>query len=197
MVAKSKATRELSRLELAVLGLVFQGAPCTAYWIRRQFRASPSSFFSGSAGAVYPAVRRLEVRSLVKATTRREGRRRSVEYRLTARGRRALEAWLSPPFPFEDVAFTMDPIRTRVYYLEALGAGERRRFVAEAVEQARRRAAIVESESEERRRAGDLFGYLGGRGVVHEARARVRWLEELRRVVEPGTSGMSEAAEQE
>ena len=183
---RPETERELSRLELAVLGLVFRGAPCTAYWIRRQFQTSLSSFFSGSAGAVYPAVRRLEARSLVKATTRKEGRRRSVAYSLTPRGAQALEAWLSPPFPLEDVAFTMDPIRTRVHYLNALSAPERRRFVAEALEQTRRRAEIVESESLALQRSGDEFGYLGGMGVVHEVRARVRWLEELELALETG-----------
>ena len=89
--------RELSRFELAVLGLVFQGAPCTAYWIRRQFQHSPSSFFSGSAGAVYPAVRRLEKRSLIKAVTVREGGRTSQHHRLTSRGKEALKEWLRPP----------------------------------------------------------------------------------------------------
>lgn len=177
---KAKGERDLSRLDLAVLGLVSKGAPCTAYWIRRQFQASPSSFFSGSAGAVYPAMRRLKERGLVKGETKRDGRRRSVEYRLTARGRKALESWLLPPFPLEDVAFTMDPIRTRVHYLSVLSPAERRCFIDEALAHARRRVTIVEAESEQRRELGDEFGYLGGRGVVHEARARVRWLEELR-----------------
>ena len=181
---KAKPKRELSRLELAVLGLVSKGAPCTAYWIRRQFQASPSSFFSGSAGAVYPAVKRLEERSLVKASARSEGRRNSQAYRLTAKGKAALESWLTPPLPAEDVAFTMDPIRTRVYYLEALSPEERRRFVEEALAQAKRRVVVVEAESEERRLSGDRFSYLGGLGVVHEARSRVRWLAQLRRALD-------------
>jgi DNA-binding PadR family transcriptional regulator len=177
--------RELSRFELALLGLVSQGAPCTAYWIRRQLQKSPSSFFSGSAGAVYPAVERLEKRSLIKATVLEEGRRTSRQYKLTAKGRKALETWLLPPFPPEDLAFTMDPVRTRVYYLEALSPEDRRRFVEEALVQARRRVVVVEAGSEERRESGDRFSYLGGLGVVGEAKARVAWLEDLGRELEP------------
>ena len=53
-MSSSKATkRALSRMELTVLGLVSRGEPCTAYWIRRQFQGSPSSHFSGSAGALH------------------------------------------------------------------------------------------------------------------------------------------------
>ncbi len=183
-VPEKKTTRELSRFELALLGMVSRGGPCTAYWIRRQFQQSPSSFFSGSAGAVYPAVERLAGRSLIKATVERKGRRTSRRYRLTAKGRKALKKWLLPPFAPEDVAFTMDPLRTRVYYLETLSAPDRRRFVEEALVQARRRLAVVRAESEGRRESGDRFSYLGGLGVVHEAKARVRWLEELRRLLD-------------
>jgi len=171
--------RDLSRMELAVLGLVHKGAPCTTYWIRRQFQASKSSFFSGSAGGVYPAVRRLERRRLVVAAERQEGRKRSREYRLTQEGLEALRRWLSPPLPPEDVAFTMDPLRTRVFALDALPPPERRRFVAAALKQARRFAAEVEAETEEKRLSGDRFDHLGSLGVTYEARARVRWLETL------------------
>ena len=177
----TKTPRKLSRLELALLGLVSKGGPCTAYWLRREFQQSLSSFFSGSAGAVYPAVERLEKRSLIKATTRQEGRRTSRRYRLTSEGKKALKEWLLPPLPPEDVAFTMDPVRTRVYYLDALSPRERLSFAEDALARAKRRAAAVRAESDERRESGDRFAYLGGLGVLHEAKARIRWLEELRR----------------
>ncbi len=171
--------RELSRLELALLGSVSTGEPGTAYWLRRQFQQSLSSFFSGSAGAVYPAVERLEKRSLIRATVRQEGRRTSRRYRLTPSGKKALKEWLLPPLPPEDVAFTMDPVRTRVYYLDTLSPQERKRFVEEALARAKRRVVVVRAESDERRESGERFSYLGGLGVLHEARARVSWLEEL------------------
>ena len=135
-MSNKRAMRNLSRLELTVLGLVSKGAPCTAYWIRRQFQLSPSSFYSGSAGAVYPAMRRLEARTLVTATTRRDGKRKGRDFRLTEKGRQVLKRWLMPPLPDEDIAFTHDPVRTRVYYLEALTASERQHFVDESLSQA-------------------------------------------------------------
>ncbi len=176
--------RELSRLELAVLGLVSAGAPCTAYWIRRQFQRSPSSHFSGSAGAVYPAVGRLEKRGLLCTTTRRDGGRRKRLYRLTRNGEAALRAWLLPPLPVEDVAFSVDPVRTRVYYLGILSAEERQQFVEDALAQTRRHAAVVAADCDARRLGSDRMQYLGARGVLYETRARLRWLEELRRELE-------------
>jgi DNA-binding PadR family transcriptional regulator len=178
-VPTNASERDLSRMELAVLGLVHRGAPCTTYWIRRQFQASRSSYFSGSAGGVYPAVRRLERRQLVVAQERHEGRKRYREYRLTPDGLEVLEKWLSPPVPPEDIAFTMDPVRTRVFALDALPPRGRRRFVADALAKARRFASEVEAEAEEKRLSGDRFEYLGSLGIAYEARARVRWLEAL------------------
>ncbi len=180
-MTQETTNRDLSRLESAVLGLISRGAPCTGYWIRRQFQESRSSYFSGSAGAVYPAVRRLEERQLVLSTAAHRGKRRSLQYRLTPLGKEALRSWLLPPLPPEDVAFSMDPVRTRVYYLEALAPNERRRFVDEALDQARRRASAIEAEAGSRSGGDDLFDYLGALGVLYEARARVGWLEELLR----------------
>ena len=176
-----KRPRELSRLEQALLGLTSKGGPCSAYWLRRQFQQSPSSFFSGSAGAVYPAVERLEKRGLIDSQTLKEGRRISRRYSVTEEGEQALRKWLLPPLPTEDVAFTMDPVRTRVYYLDALSPSERARFVEDALVQARRRAAVIKAESDGLRESEDRFSFLGGLGALYEARARVRWLEELRR----------------
>lgn len=187
-MAAKKNVRELSRLEWVVLGLVSKGGPCTAYWIRRQCRESPSSFFSGSAGAVYPAVERLERRALIRAATVREGRRTSRRYDLTSAGEKTLKDWLLPPLPPEDVAFTVDPVRTRVYYLDALSPADRRRFVEHALARARARSRAVRAESNARREEGDRFDYLGGLGVLYEARARVRWLEELLGALGDGSS---------
>lgn len=177
----TRTPRRLSRLEVAILGLVSTGAPCTAYWIRKQFQSSPSSHFSGSAGAVYPAIRRLEKQKFVRGTRQRRGSRKLRPYRLTNRGEQALKDWLLPPLPLEDITYSFDPIRTRVYFLNALDAGERLRFVDNALEQTNRYLAVVNADCEARRRAGDTLQHLGARGVLHEVHARIRWLKELHR----------------
>ena len=179
----TRTPRTLSRLEAAILGLVSTGAPCTAYWIRKQFQSSPSSHFSGSAGAVYPAIRRLGKQGLVRGTRQQRGSRELRPYRLTNRGEQALKDWLLPPLPLEDITYSFDPIRTRVYCLDALDPEERLRFVDNALEQTRRYLAVVKADCEARRRAGDLLQHLGARGVFHEVRARIRWLGELRRAL--------------
>ena len=93
---------------------------------------------------------------------------------------------LFPPgdwLPVEDITHSFDPIRTRVYSLDALDADERLRFIEDALEQTNRYLTVVKADCEARQRAGDLLEHLGARGVLHEVRARVRWLEELRRAL--------------
>lgn len=175
--------RSLSSLEVAILGLISTGSPCTPYWIRKQFESSASSHFSGSAGAVYPAIRRLEKQRYVRGTDRKNGTRQQRDYGLTRRGKEALRKWLLPPLPQADITYSYDPIRTRVYCLEALSAQEQQSFVADALEQSRAYLALVKKDCEARRRAGDVLPAIGVRGVMHEVRARIRWLEELRKAV--------------
>jgi DNA-binding PadR family transcriptional regulator len=54
-------------LEGCVLGILWERGPCTAYAARKVLRESPSPYWSGSAGAVYPLLARLEGRRLVRA----------------------------------------------------------------------------------------------------------------------------------
>jgi DNA-binding PadR family transcriptional regulator len=181
--------RGLSRLEMAILGLISTGSPCTPYWIRMQFQSSASSHFSGSAGAVYPAIRRLEAQGYARGTGKQTGTRKQRNYGLTRRGKQALRDWLMPSLPLEDIRYSYDPIRTRVYYLDALRPEERLRFVDDAIEQSESYLAVVKKDCEAHRRAGDLLQYGGVRGVLHEVRARIRWLRELRRALVDGNSG--------
>ena len=58
-MARQKSSRtDTTELEAAVLGVVWQDGPCTPYAIRQHFLESPAPRWSGSAGAIYPLVRR-------------------------------------------------------------------------------------------------------------------------------------------
>jgi DNA-binding PadR family transcriptional regulator len=145
---------QLTELEGAVLGVILRAGTCTAYAVRRAFATSPSRFWTGSAGAVYPLVARLERRGLLAARRdRRDGRARR-ELTVTPAGRRAFEAWLLDPDRAADFGF--DPLRTRLFYsdlvpaarLEALLAATAARIAAvraPAVPQAPHVARLHES----------------------------------------------------
>ena len=83
----------MTELEGAILGVLRDGRAVTPYAVRRQFQISISAEWSGSAGAVYPAIRRMEKAQLVSAKAQKDGRGTKF-YALTAKGRRAHNAWL-------------------------------------------------------------------------------------------------------
>lgn len=176
-------TRRRSELECFVLGLTWQLGPCSPYDIRRHMLLSPSSQWSGSAGAIYPLMRRLERAGLLASRAERAGKRRRREYRVTTRGMAALRAWIGPPLGSEAVTVAHDPLRSRARFLEALPPGRRRAWLDAA------RAALDEVEAlvrawEER------HGAPGRAGTVSSARlmtrsgeidveSRRRWLGEV------------------
>jgi len=105
-----KRKSELTELEGAAMTVLRQLGACTPYQVRKAFKDSPSAEWSGSAGAVYPALRRLKAAGLLVAKPVKDARR-SVLYSLSTAGADALDAWLT------DVAraagIGIDPFRTR------------------------------------------------------------------------------------
>jgi DNA-binding PadR family transcriptional regulator len=83
----------------------------TAYRLRQAFLASPSVEWSGSAGAVYPALRRLNEAGLISAAPS-EDRRGTEHYRVTKAGEAALLNWAGDSA--RSVSVGIDPFRSRV-----------------------------------------------------------------------------------
>ena len=126
----------LTDLEGAVLGYIASDGPVTSYAVGREFAASPSEFWTGSAGAVYPLMLRLTARGLLAGTPGARGRRRATWYTLTPDGRAELKRWLLDIDRASGMGF--DPLRTRLGFMGLVSEVERRRFL-DAV--ARRTAA--------------------------------------------------------
>jgi len=171
----------LTELEGCVLGLVWSKGPCTAYVTRRVLLDSPSPYWSGSAGAVYPLLARLEARGLVRAQAHSTGRRDSRRFVITPRGRRALERWLGPPLPDWMLGIPMDPLRTRMGFLGALPTARRAQFLADAERQARVHLEASRQEVARARAGGDLYEQLVARGAVASLEVRLAWLSAARR----------------
>jgi DNA-binding PadR family transcriptional regulator len=182
-----EATRErLSELEGCVLGLVWLLGPCTSYSVRRTFLQSPSSQWSGSAGAIYPLMRRLERRALLRSTPHATGSRRSRHYELTKEGRNELTTWLSPPFSRDVSGIPPDPFRTRLSFVKALSPESQRSFFSAAEATLQSQIERAEHGSREKRRAGETIDYLISRGALLTAKARLAWMHEVRRILVEG-----------
>lgn len=172
--------RPLTDLEACVLGVVHGRQPCTAYAVRAEFAASPTRRWSGSAGAIYPLVRRLHAAELLSGEQRPRGSRTSILYRLTEAGVVALRGWLRADDLVETISLPVDPVRTRLHFVGALPEDDRRRWGDAVVEGLR---AQVEALREEWRLDAfptDLDRWIA-RGALDLAEARLTWFEEVRR----------------
>jgi DNA-binding PadR family transcriptional regulator len=117
------STDSLSDLEGAIMSTLLRWPGETAYFVRQSFINSPSSFWSGSSGSIYPALRRLEGRKLLVAAQKRGGRKKSIGYKLTPAGEAACQVWIQDPARACDTGF--DPFRSRLASLEFVPEAER------------------------------------------------------------------------
>ena len=112
-------TDSVTELEGAILGEIARLGSCTAYRLRQSFVTSRSAEWSGSTGAVYPALRRLTARGLL-AGVPVPGARGGQAMSVTDAGRAALEAWLGDVEKAANPG--LDPFRTRVGFARKLAA---------------------------------------------------------------------------
>lgn len=166
--------RKLSHLAYIALGVVAERQPCSSYTVMKDFQSSASTYFSGSAGAIYPLMRRLEEDGLLKVERTMAGSRSRRMYSITKKGEAALEEWLVGPVPSADVAYVVDLLRTRVLFFERLTKSQRRRFVKDGREQLVSRIAASREKVED----GSLnaFEVATLKSVMMTDEARLEWL---------------------
>lgn len=121
--------KPLTDLEGAVLAEIAKRGVATSYVVTRAFAASPSEYWSGSAGAVYPLIKRLLARGMVTAQADADGKRPRLDYSLTDAGRAAMEEWLLDAKRASGMGF--DPLRTRLAHLELIDPKRRKKFLRE------------------------------------------------------------------
>lgn len=173
----------LSELEYVTLGVLRLEQPCTAYAVRMVFQQSLSSHWSGSAGAIYPLLRKLEKQKLVRSTARRGDGRSTRLYALTRRGETELQQWLRPPLPPAEALITIDPLRLRGRFLEAVSEAERAAFARDAETKLRALLARINELARADKRRGDQYRYLTNRSAALGIRAQLAWLKEVNNVM--------------
>jgi DNA-binding PadR family transcriptional regulator len=93
------AGHQLTSFEQVLLGLICL-SPASGYDLKRMFAATPMGLYQPSSGALYPALRRLEAKGLVRAKTPDEenasARHRRV-YGPAQAGQAAHLTWLRAP----------------------------------------------------------------------------------------------------
>jgi DNA-binding PadR family transcriptional regulator len=184
--------RTLTELEGTVLGVIFRRQPCTPYQVRREFTDSPSTFWSGSAGSIYPLVMRLEASGLVRSNRHATGSRKSRLYRLTAAGKKALALWISAVSP-DVLSVPPDPLRTRIAYLEALPPEDRLLYLESVLAGMEEFLRRFEEDYVERR-AGDRYAELMAKGAMATHKSRIRWTRDVMAALREETAAPQSSA---
>lgn len=119
----------MTELEGAILTLLYMEGSMTSYGVRRAFLDSPSSFWSASAGAIYPALKRLEVAGLLIASDASRGKRPARSLRLSDMGKASMFEWVKSVSTAIGPGF--DPFRLRAPVWIRLEPEERKALKAE------------------------------------------------------------------
>jgi len=171
---------ELTELEQCVLGVIWRDGPVTAYEVANLFATSLSSFWSGSAGAIYPVVQRLRRRGLVRGATRAWNGTRKTVLTASDKGVDVLRNWLTPPLPIAAAGPTYDSIRTRMFFMNVLPLALRQQFVDDAERITREQLVLARKAHEAQKALGNDSEALGVLGVMLEIKARLTWLRAIR-----------------
>lgn len=181
MPATKDTTARPSELEGAVLGLLWRTGPMTAHAVRQVFLESPTEHFSGSAGAIYPLIRRLHTAGSIAPSAKAEGAKGGKAYAITPQGRAALKAWIRHDDPASLASVTFDPLRTRVLSLGLLGPREREAFLRRAEQELSATAEQQTRQIAELAGQNDRWLHAAMNGALVTTRARLRWVRALRR----------------
>jgi DNA-binding PadR family transcriptional regulator len=162
----------LTELEGAILSEILYRGEQTSFQVRRSFADSPSLEWKGSAGAVYPAVKRLEGQTLLKARAKGDGRGSRV-LSVTEKGREAMLEWACDPLRASSTG--IDPFRVRAGIWLQLNARKRDRVLLDVRRQLQTEIAYLTSFARNKDTIERTSVDLAMRLQV----ARLGWIDEL------------------
>ncbi len=176
-------TRVLSELEGVCLGLVHKNESCTAYFLRQQLKAAPSSHWQASAGSVYPLISRLQDEGMIESKSDdADGRGRKL-LRITRLGHVALKRWLLSGASLELISSVTDPMRTRTFFLDVLSAAQRATYLDKLVNEMERYLKMTNDHLIGMSQTDDPHAYLGALGAAKITAARLEWLRQVRKAL--------------
>jgi len=172
--------RVLSELEGVCLGIVRKYDPCTAYHVRMKLKEAPSSHWKASSGSVYPLLSRLEDEGLIEtAADTSDGRGRTL-LSITRQGRASLKKWLVAGASQNLISSLTDPIRSRMFFLDALPAAQQATYLDKLEAEMERYLTDTERHLANQSQVEERYNYLGALGAVKLAEARLAWLRTVR-----------------
>jgi len=169
-----------SELEYLILAMVGENIS-SGYAMRKEMNRMRGGRWSAESGSVYRVLRRLEKDGLVREA-RRVGvpNRERTEYELTPQGEASLVSWLTFPPDRTEMAFLVDPLRTRCYFLFRLKHADQVRVVKSWLQESKifiqdlqRDVDVITSKGSSSPR---VVAY---QNLMHLGQARHEWLKKL------------------
>jgi DNA-binding PadR family transcriptional regulator len=169
-------TNRTTTLDYALLGLLSQ-SPQSGYDLRKIFESWALGSYSGSPGAIYPALRRLEREGLIKgevdATT---ALRPKKVFRPTAAGRKTLREWLLREIAREDVERRLDELMLRFAFHAVLDSSRAtRRFLQSFLSEVEDYLAALDRQRKQIPEETPLQARLALVAGIEQYRACARW----------------------
>ncbi len=157
-----------------VLGMVRLGVS-SGYAIKKAADGSTQNFWPISLALVYPELARLEEGGLLRRRSDPRGNRERSAYSITAKGEKALVAWLRSPkvAPIQ----IRDEAMLKLFLADALGDEDQRTLLAGLRERNRARRRVLEEEAVPRAAALEAQG-------IHYVAAAARFSADLLRYAE-------------
>lgn len=181
--------RKLSELEGVVLGIINKTQPCTAYTLRNKLKQAPSSHWRASAGSIYPLLTRLTSEKLLSsARDTNDGRDRDF-LSITKQGLLSLKAWIKTGVEQNIISSVLDPVRSRMFFLDVLSASERIAFTEQLITAMQQYVTETQNHLANKSAGHDLFDYLGSLGAQASAESRLDWLLHVRQQLDENSTG--------
>ncbi len=166
--------KQLSTLEMTVLGIAWMRGPCTIYTIMQELSRSASTFHKSRAGTAYSVANRLLEFGLLETLPCPEG---DKQVRLSEMGAQTLRTWFDLPIPEADVAHTADLLRLRFFFIEIVELDQRLEFIKGARQELEKLLSRCEALVAKNQDHGDFYGALAMLSILYETRARIQWLD--------------------
>ena len=165
-----------SELEYLILAMVGENVN-SGYAMRKEMNRMRGGRWSAESGSVYRVLRRLEADGLV-LEARKVGvpNRERTEYELTAQGEANLNCWLTFAPDRSELAFLVDPIRTRCFFLQRLKPADQIRTVKTWLQESKLFIADLERDMAAAAPKETLLRRMTSQNLLFLAEARHEWL---------------------
>lgn len=171
-----------STLSLAILGLI-ASRPLSGYDLRKLFRITPMGHFSTSPGAIYPALRRLKQRGLIRGKVKNKGTLRPKQlFEITGDGMKSLRTILSEPITADDIKWNLDRLLLRFAFMgDVLGKESSLRFLRELARETNKHIVSLQKHLEDSGKKMNITAKYALEYGIARYRATSQWAKNIMR----------------